>query len=1483
MSSPRRIGIVVLFIVLSAATTLPFVLQAPARSQTPDIQATVDDLLRKRRSLSAADAPGMPADISALPIDRLARRKIEAAEDYVTAKKWPEVIRIVQPLLDSNEDVLLPDPRQKDEATKGTRWVSLRSEADRLLGNLPAEGRDYYQNEHGPRAASLLKTARDTGDERLLAEIVQRYAHTKAGAEALDLLATGHLDRGRPNEAAACYQWLLRQPISKHEDRVLLRAWLAFHLSGNATQADQVWKRLAAQAPKGVQVAGKVVDLDHLRREGQRVAFAGGNRVDWALFRGDAQRTGLGQGTMPLLQARWRANLAGGVASQAWFEEWQPFEGLLSGTMPAYHPLAIGDRIVCRGHDGVHAFDLSTGQSLWNAASPLSLDAILSDHTFNKTVSFKEWMRLHANGRELILQNSVLGTLSSDGNRVYAVEDLPLPPPPALFAPQPADQPGVPAPQRAMGPLKDYFHHNKLRALDLSSGRVAWEIGGKGGKGLVNDAYFLGPPLPSGGLLYSVVEKNGEVRLVCLHPNTGLPLWSQLLAVSREQMLQNPERRVQAALPALGDGILICPTNVGALVAVDLLSRRLAWAHAYQRRTNPTVDVGDQNLMPLALPQGPPWQAVAPIVHAGKVIYTPPDSDLIICVNLHDGAPLWQVTRADDLYLACVHKNSVLLVGRNSCRALRLNDGKEIWQLPTGAPSGLGVASGATYYLPLRKGAVAAIDMDSGRLLATNPSPTGEVPSNLVFHRSEVISQTSSMLASYPQLAAKLAQLDTDLGRRPDDAALLLERAALRLNQGQTRSAIADVRAALAGKPPAAQRAQARRLLYEGLAAQVQARDAKPEQELLLKEITQEWKSLAGGDDLVSAEHFVRLFGHLRPVGPEARLQIAEWWLEGKGEASELAVELQLVRLRDQREDARLAARATDALARLYARKGLVEDALECYRSLGRDFAQTPVRDGLTGGDLFRELTADKRFVTCLDNSGRSWSGGRVKAQVATPGKAPRPARFIPIVPVAGEMPAYFKRWLLGIDVGGGTDPGRFVLIDRASGTELWSQADPACALLRTNFNNLPEFLTLGCRARGHLVVTAIGPFAFGLDLLHPRILWKKSYLDDRDSQLMAGVGLLEAPNFNLDWIGPLSPDCVCVHMGSGLCGVDPIRGDLLWSRSDVGPDAQGFGDDDHLYLIETMPQGLNKEPQSQVQRGNRRIRLRDGHIETLATNFLDAYLRDPGHPTLGRRILNSYGNDLALFDAGLGRNVWKKTFPEGRGWVRMDSTDPTVIGILEAGHTVLILDPADGKELLRAKLNPKDFRGVDSTLLQDATHFYVVLATQPYPGAHPPIEPFVANVTHGMRTIPAAGMIYALNRTTGKVDWFMPTVTKKLRDKHFTSLRLVLERFDEMPVLVLTEARAVPQNGQPGQPPGGVPLGGLAPAQNPNDAKFTSAVVAIDKATGKLIYDDVFSEGKRPFFHAIHGDPRTGEFEMISADRTVRFVRSPALGAEKP
>jgi outer membrane protein assembly factor BamB len=149
--------------------------------------------------------------------------------------------------------------------------------------------------------------------------------------------------------------------------------------------------------------------------------------------------------------------------------------------------------------------------------------------------------------------------------------------------------------------------------------------------------------------------------------------------------------------------------------------------------------------------------AAAPIIDDGKVIFTAPDGGSVHCLRLRNGAPLWRAKQADgDLYLAAVSHGKVVLVGKRTCRALDLVDGKPLWEVTTGEPSGLGTAGATAYYLPLKAAAkdghpaVCAIDLDSGRVRAQAWSAQREAPGNLLFYRNTVLSQTATGLTAYP-------------------------------------------------------------------------------------------------------------------------------------------------------------------------------------------------------------------------------------------------------------------------------------------------------------------------------------------------------------------------------------------------------------------------------------------------------------------------------------------------------------------------------------------------------------------------------------------------------------------------------------------------------------------------------------------------------------------------------------------------------------
>src|SRR5262249_14473880 len=224
-----------------------------------------------------------------------------------------------------------------------------------------------------------------------------------------------------------------------------------------------------------------------------------------------------------------------------------------------------------------------------------SFDNLIADATKRRDVG--TWMGPYQQANlPILFENTTLGTLSTDNQRVYVIDDLAVPPHSSQWTQ--GGWAGVQPPH--FGPLHQAVYQNWLVAIDMETGKLSWELGGlrtpstsrqdaapKADANGLDNSYFLGPPLPLGGKLYVLTEKNAELVLVCLDPpkdggSAPRVLWKQTLATVRDRLVQDPVRRVQAAHLAYGDGILVCPTNAGAVLGIDLLTHSLVWAHSYR-------------------------------------------------------------------------------------------------------------------------------------------------------------------------------------------------------------------------------------------------------------------------------------------------------------------------------------------------------------------------------------------------------------------------------------------------------------------------------------------------------------------------------------------------------------------------------------------------------------------------------------------------------------------------------------------------------------------------------------------------------------------------------------------------------------------------------------------------------------------------------------------------------------------------------------
>ncbi|GIW79546.1 MAG: hypothetical protein KatS3mg105_1353 [Gemmatales bacterium] len=788
-------------------------------------------------------------DAITLPPSRKAQLMLEAAQDLIQEKNWTDAIYVLQQLLEIKEDAFIRTKRNSTER------ISVRIHANRLMGSLPKEAKEVYETLHGERARQMLTQAKENGDINLLALVEQRFRYTSSGSEAAKLLATYYLDRGQPVRAALQFERLLQRQDVEIEPLTLLKASIAFRWVGKEDLARTTWERLARVSPNGLKLSGRNLSLADLEKavaalpKGVETFSTRGI----SLFRGNSHRNAIGDGDIPYLdEIAWKQpmlppynsevnkHISLAIAKQ---------EQKQLPVLPAFFPVVAenvdfpGDDdpeptslLIYRNHSGIQALNMKDGKLAWEQVSDLSLDRLSRSGRSTERMPLTQWLPNFVNNQShnVLIENSLLGTLSSDDRMVYAIDDLAIPPHPVWLRSH-ANWRNKPQ-KEIYGKLTDAIHHNRLQAIEIRTGKAKWELGGMDERaGEFAESFFLGPPLPLAGKLYILNEKrNGELRLICLQPPTkefGEPKveWMQTLAHMREPLLESPARRLHAVHLAYRDGILVCPTNAGAVLGVDLLTHSLVWAHSYRERAAAAGDETDQlkrlriqyavNTYPVS------WKNCAPVIQGDKVFVTAPDAESLHCLNLHDGRLLWKANRGDDLYLAGVFDDKVVLVGRHVCRALDANNGKLVWSVETGLPSGQGVATGGLYFLPLKSSPrsnqteVCAIDLASGHIVARARRRSGDgiTPGNLLFHNGVLVSQSLAEVAAFPQLGHKLAQLDRRLQQNPKDIATLSLRAELRVDQGDLRGAVEDLHAVLAVKPPAEVVADVRRKLFDTL------------------------------------------------------------------------------------------------------------------------------------------------------------------------------------------------------------------------------------------------------------------------------------------------------------------------------------------------------------------------------------------------------------------------------------------------------------------------------------------------------------------------------------------------------------------------------------------------------------------------------------------------------------------------------------------
>ena len=335
-------------------------------------------------------------------------------------------------------------------------------------------------------------------------------------------------------------------------------------------------------------------------------------------------------------------------------------------------------------------------------------------------------------------------------------------------------------------------------ALDLATeGKLLWLLGaGADGESGLANAFFLGPPLPLNGRLYVMVEIAGDINVCCLDPATGNELWrQQVVAVESGGIESDPIRRVAGATPTYHEGLLICPTGAGAIVAIDLADQMLRWGVNYDRDMEMIRNVigRGRGLEPRKLMQR--WYSGAAIASDKELLVTPIESNRLFGFDLLTGESLFEsIERGQMRYLAGVRDGRFYVVGASQVQAFDVQSGEEVWTTPRDLLSagqqicGCGMFGKDDYLIPATSNQIVRISLKDGSVIDRRSTrfPLG----NLVAVGGEVISQGPTTLAVAFGEATLEPIVNRMLEKDPNDFEALVRKSELLIQRGQREQAL---------------------------------------------------------------------------------------------------------------------------------------------------------------------------------------------------------------------------------------------------------------------------------------------------------------------------------------------------------------------------------------------------------------------------------------------------------------------------------------------------------------------------------------------------------------------------------------------------------------------------------------------------------------------------------------------------------------------
>lgn len=768
--STIRIAILSALVCLSMpGMTTRNLLAAPDGADTPLVAGEQDDSLRA----------GSPTSLT-LVRDQTTIQCIELARDAVQRKDFLAALPLIErSLAQTNSFVPI----------NGSQEVASHEEAHRLIQQFPTDMRQRWDESR--RSAALLdwETVR-FGDLDVVERFGNQFGDLSIGVDTFWHLANSYRDRLQNETAYATFLRVANHRYSTQQQRAiaLLAAFDEQSTSGHRERGAEAWRRLRSLDPDlSIKLRGDATTLREWITRHQSDMPTSTQAPPSA----EQERL-----LRPLLEPTWTQPLSLPldelVASR---EIKQREQGVRP--IPLMRPLVTNGVAIVRSLDEIVAVDIESGERKWSV--PNSEFVRIPDRFFensNVQAGVVDWIQLR------FCADSLFGRMSADKTQLFVLQSA-----------QGGDDAKTGNWDSVKGATRHGMSRNSVCGYSIATGDLNWEIGGASDS--AHDPYsglvFLGCPLAIDSLLYVIAQRETDLELLAIESKNGQLSWTLKFGAALLPLAEDLQRS-RVACPILWhDGLLICSTSAGAVVAVDPILKTIKWAYRYPATTFAASDLvqgPNPHLTPRA---SEPWwdkwrepflatcqlpSAASPTgtdrneATSNRVcIFASPESDQIHAFQTLDGKPLWRTDRNAALFIAGIVDDRVIVVEGDFVRAHDVATGRMLWRSTIDEPAGPGVFAGATLILTSDQGVMILVDTRTGQV-NSGSNPASRLRGSLVQANDDYILTTRQKVARLPRLDTVQRQVDAKLRDVPGDEATLVRAAELDLEAGNPESAL---------------------------------------------------------------------------------------------------------------------------------------------------------------------------------------------------------------------------------------------------------------------------------------------------------------------------------------------------------------------------------------------------------------------------------------------------------------------------------------------------------------------------------------------------------------------------------------------------------------------------------------------------------------------------------------------------------------------